>query len=417
MYIFAEPVTEEQIEELQSKNSAAIEAFERELLGLSKDAEKDHPDEWDEIQAKVDEVMDKDERGVEEAGECEDIAPAVKEFDDGRHITEEVAAYEEGEDESNVHIVDGLPNGAAIDDAEETREEDLNEEDEELEESEDSEVEESQKDERLLDEADDVEDIAEDEAAAEVHETEDAQDGEEGEEYEIKEDEADVEETHVEDPHLEESAIEPPIVDVSTTDPSFDSQEPSDSSANSEAPGDSAPTSADATTTEPPEFDSTADPAFLDDLATESTALESKPPILAMTLTIRNKVDGKYVLRPGNLTTSTASASDKAPKPPGWSVEYTLREVEDRNRAWTLYAACQERRRKQLDKSEGEENVRPDNARFLQMLRDLTARGREYRETVEKRDVGKEKVVLGWESEGAKVERGVGIGDGGVDRE
>lgn len=405
MYIFAEPVTEEQVEELQSKNAAAIDEFERELLGLSKDAEKDHPDEWDDIQAKVEEAMDKDERGIGEAGKGEDIVPEVVEFDDRQQVNGEVAAYEEGEDASDGAIIDGLANGAAIDDAQ-ISDEDSAEEGEELEESEESESEELEEHECPLDEAGEIENKVEDEGVGEDHETEKAQDEEDGEEYEIEEDEADADELPEEDPHPDESAIEPPIADVDTIEPSFDTHEPSDLSTNSEAHSDSAPTSADEATTEPPDFDSTADPTFLNDLATESMTPESSNPILAMTLTIRNKVDGAYVLRPQELTTFSGSHK---PLTSEWSVEYTLREVEDRKRAWTLYQACQERRRNQLDKSKEEENGRRDNAGFMELMKRLTARGRTYREGVEKRDAGREKVVFSWVGEGA------GKGEGGVE--
>lgn len=405
MYIFAEPVTEEQVEELQSKNAAAIDEFERELLGLSKDAENDHPNEWDDIQAKVEEAMDKDERGIGEAGKGEDIVPEVVEFDDGQHVNGEVTAYEEGEDASDGAIIDGLANGAAIDDAQISNEDSV-EEGEELEESKDSESEELEEHECPLDEAGEIENIVEDEGAGEDHETEEAQVEEDGEEYAIEEDEADVDELPEEDPHPDESATEPPIADVNT-------QEPSDSSTNSEAHIDSAPALADKATTEPPDFDSTADPTFLNDLARESMTPESSNPILAMTLTIRNKVDGAYVLRPQELT--TFSGSHKPLESSEWSVEYTLREVEDRKRAWTLYQACQERRRYQLDKSKEEENGRRDNKGFLELMKRLTAKGRTYREGVEKRDAGREKVVFAWVGEGGKAEEGAGKGEGGVE--
>ena len=55
-----------------------------------------------------------------------------------------------------------------------------------------------------------------------------------------------------------------------------------------------------------------------------------EPPsgILAMTLTLRNKVNGSYILRPENLT-----------KDDDWSVEYTLSPVAEERRAWALYQA------------------------------------------------------------------------------
>lgn len=67
MYIFAEPVTEDQMQEVQTRNAAKIEAFEREVLGLAPHeinaVERDN--KWEEIQADVQETMDRDEQSLE----------------------------------------------------------------------------------------------------------------------------------------------------------------------------------------------------------------------------------------------------------------------------------------------------------------------------------------------------------------
>jgi len=410
MYIFAEPVTEEQVQELQNKNAAAIEEFERELLGIS-EKDEDEADKWEEIQAKVEEAMDEDERGIEEAEEGEDVAPAASEFDDGQDGAEGVAAYGESEDESNADIDAGLANGAAIDDVEEKDEEHLADEDEDVDESEDSEIEGTEEDKRVLGEGEEIEDIAKDEAAGEGHDIEEAQDEEEAEEYQVEEDDAGSEETLVEDPPRPDGSASEESLSGSTIDQGSDSEELLWSSVISDAQSESEPSSVDEITTSPAEeqsfeFDSTADPTFLNDITNENEDSVIRPPILAMTLTIRNKVDGKYVLRPTNLasTPTTSPYPYPAPVQTKWSVEYTLREVEDLNRAWTLYEACQERRRKQLDKSEGE---RKDDGKYQLLMKDLAAMGKKYRKGLDEREAGMEKVVLGWDG---KVEGGVGKG-------
>lgn len=57
MYIFAEPVTEEQADAIQNKNQESFRAFERDVVGI----EKDDPAlqaEWHQIQERVDEELE-----------------------------------------------------------------------------------------------------------------------------------------------------------------------------------------------------------------------------------------------------------------------------------------------------------------------------------------------------------------------
>ncbi|KAF6845122.1 hypothetical protein CMUS01_00365 [Colletotrichum musicola] len=85
MYIFAEPVTEEKMEEIQNSNAEAVAQYEKELLGLNtqafdtEDAEVDEEDAsldvaedkewetqafWEDMQSKVEEAMEDDALGV-----------------------------------------------------------------------------------------------------------------------------------------------------------------------------------------------------------------------------------------------------------------------------------------------------------------------------------------------------------------
>ena len=102
-----------------------------------------------------------------------------------------------------------------------------------------------------------------------------------------------------------------------------------------------------------------------------------------MTLTIRNKVNGKFVLRPERLT-----AGDQ------WSIEYSLTEVDTETRARALYKACQGRRKKKHDKME----TKNDEERltgFLRRLRDLSMQGRKWRARQDEEDTKKPMQVLG----------------------
>src|SRR5207248_4902448 len=107
------------------------------------------------------------------------------------------------------------------------------------------------------------------------------------------------------------------------------------------------------------------DEEFLEDISKEHAAGEAGN-ILAMTLTLRNKVNDRYVTRPDELT-----KSDK------WSIEYTMTEIESPSRAWSLYRACQARRKKALDDSIREEGNVARNY-YIEKMRELSQKGREW---------------------------------------
>ena len=128
------------------------------------------------------------------------------------------------------------------------------------------------------------------------------------------------------------------------------------------------------------EYQTQADHGFLDsvdqqfgraDTNAKSSSLED---ILAMTLTLRNKVNGKYVLRPEKMT-----AADE------WSIEYSLLEVSEQRRARLLYEACKRRRSKKHEAS-----LAPSDAEvisnYVQRLREMSAKGRAWRKEQDKKD-------------------------------
>src|SRR5208282_6692112 len=88
--------------------------------------------------------------------------------------------------------------------------------------------------------------------------------------------------------------------------------------------------------------------------------------VLAMTLTIRNKVNGEYVVRPTKMT-----STDK------WTVEYALAEVNS-SRARNLYERAKERRRKALS-NEKDDKKNDWNSQYIENLRRLSQKGREWR--------------------------------------
>ena len=129
--------------------------------------------------------------------------------------------------------------------------------------------------------------------------------------------------------------------------------------------------------------DSPGDRSFLDRLGeaqqTENEQLAGRE-ILAMTLTIRNKVNGKFVSRPQNLT-----ASDD------WSIEYSLSKIASPTRAWALYEACRRRRRELRGDAETEDD---EVSNYVRRLRELSEAGRVWRGTQDALDAARDPVVL-----------------------
>jgi hypothetical protein len=83
MYVFAEPVTEEQADAIQSKGEAAQKDFARTVVGINKD------EEWQNIQDDVDEQVEEDQSGkpgVETSGlaenDLENVEKSSNEVDD-----------------------------------------------------------------------------------------------------------------------------------------------------------------------------------------------------------------------------------------------------------------------------------------------------------------------------------------------
>ena len=254
MYIFAEPFTEDQVNELQSKQRAAIDKFERNALGIPGSDSSDptlSESQWEDMEASVQDTMDRDEKGIEE-----ELANPSK------PLAESQNASPAGKTE----IVDGAsrlagPDGTVI---------------------------------------------------------------------------------------------------VSEKNSNIVSTLPSDVETNDS-------------------FETDADRPFLDKIKQEKA-----PPgqVLAMTLTIRNKVNDEYVTRPDSMR-----PGDK------WKVEYSLVERTDAEKAWALYLACKARRAKKVT---GQPDTNAEKISFyLKSLRRMTAEGRKWRRSMDKMDENRPLHILG----------------------
>ncbi|KAF7874861.1 hypothetical protein EAF04_002035 [Stromatinia cepivora] len=91
MYIFAEPMEEEEIQKIQDTNKAEIEAFEARVLGLhgAKGTEEEQLEEkknaeWEDLRAKIEESMENDEFEIKSAKE---IAESLLEHHDVTGLT------------------------------------------------------------------------------------------------------------------------------------------------------------------------------------------------------------------------------------------------------------------------------------------------------------------------------------------
>ncbi|CAK7209156.1 hypothetical protein SCUCBS95973_000355 [Sporothrix curviconia] len=117
--------------------------------------------------------------------------------------------------------------------------------------------------------------------------------------------------------------------------------------------------------------------------STPSSSSEPSQELLGMIVTIRNKVNGRYVTRPASLSKSDT-----------WTVEYAVEEIQDK-RAQGLYEMLKKRRKELLsregkdayntkdDKSEGDDKRKPAksafNREFMEKLYSMSARGRRFR--------------------------------------
>jgi hypothetical protein len=101
------------------------------------------------------------------------------------------------------------------------------------------------------------------------------------------------------------------------------------------------------------------------------TSDEPNPDLLAMYLTVRSKVNGHVVQRPENLQPSD-----------DWTVEYALAEIVDPKKAEMLYKSCKQRRKAVHTRSKNDKDSVWHQS-FMASIRRYTAKGRAYRKQVD----------------------------------
>lgn len=332
MYVFAEPMTEDQVIEVQTLNQAAIDAFEKKMAGRASGEGSDHDVEnnksWEDIEASVQNTMQQDELGLEEDASDHTIEPTEAEL---------FAAPEANQSEASAS--DHTSDLGISDVHESSKEDEIND----------------SKAEPASATSDAVKSLApagsillqEDQGTsdARIERTSDA-----------TEDQGNI--SH----------------DLESSPP------PQDQNGSSNAEDEGVTDHSLAWASEQrKDFPTQADTPFIEEM---NTRPEAPKTILAMTLTLRNKVNGAFVLRPADLKPSD-----------NWDVEYSLVDVPDDNRAWALYQACMKRREKKLSAmpEEDAENV----SYYIQKLRTLSAQGRKWRQQLDEDDKTRPVQVLG----------------------
>ena len=121
----------------------------------------------------------------------------------------------------------------------------------------------------------------------------------------------------------------------------------------------------------------------------EAEAEEEKP-LLGLVLTVRNKVNGEYVERPERLR-----------KHHEWTIEYSLTE-KSTALAQKEYTGTKIRRKKvheklnsKLDKADPDSTEMTYNEQYINMLKDLSEKGRKIRAGLDEKAADQPKIVVG----------------------
>ena len=368
MYVFAEPMSEAQVQEIQSKNAADIEEFERSVLGLKSEApseenEQDNETKWADSEASVQGVMNQDEMSplVTNMDQESSFVVAKNTSSGPSHERNYIGGpfyrnnTSEEQDNENLtassSVGDGqvdIGDGRGCDD--ETR---------------------------MFDEQKDVEEASNEEPDEEVDGDEagvdadlDSQEDDIGRKWNGELSETGTGGEHGalssavgldnaghDQPITSNEASQQTLADDDTSSPSpelseFDCREVSEQTKiiGAEAAG------------------------------VRNESLDVRHEVLAMKLTVRNKVNGQYVPRPLEL-----SSEDD------WTVEYSLAEIQDAQRAWYLYQSCKLRRQTMLDTARSEKRQTLSRAQFL---REKSREGAIWRRAMDKEDEARPQVIL-----------------------
>ena len=334
---------DEQMEEIQSRNNAIIEEYEREVLGLKKDTEieKDGK-EWNDLQAKVQEVIDRDEAEENEGAETGDAATELnKEVEVAKGL---FPAEDLKEKNLSANSETGSPGPEAV--ARTAESEALVVEQESY-------------------SGEDVEPPMQ---------TERRNDTSNGLDETLKEDSAtltDAKSTGDAVIHTEHKPRDTPESRATTSHPTQSYEEVIE---------DKGVPISEALKRTPQESILASDPDVVPADSSSPPLADSGTPLLAMVLTLRNKVNGQYVKRPIDFNQNKR-----------WEVEYTLDEITDPQRAKRLYKMCQTRRRKAFEPEDSEN--RAANW-YLRKMADLSAQGAAWRNRVDQKAKSHDVVVL-----------------------
>ena len=396
MYIFVEPMEEEQVERIQETNKDKIMEFEREVMGLeTKVDEQMTPEEakaykdaeWAKVRAKVEESVEKDELGISEARA---VVQSLIEDNEILGLSEEEVAAEvealladyykgvEDDDRSDVQSATHVIDDDQVDYPGRTEAMRL-----ELDES-------PEKGRVIENETDDMmQNDAEEDAATISEETE-----------------------------VDGEAAAPTPSDAQSAALSS-----ADSKQSSEAETEETESLETSTDSEAASIDETSSTHDASPDSAPPIPPQPLPPLLAMVLTVRNKVNGRYVERPENLT-----RKDK------WTVEYALAEFPSLERAHNLYDACKIRREKAMtwtraesteDGQDGQDGqggkAKNINYGYMENLKRLAIQGRKWRKKIDEKDrkagpvkvLGVKEVVVERVVEKNETRRGRDKGEGG----
>jgi hypothetical protein len=408
MYVFAKPVTQGQIEEVQNKNKAAVEAFERDMMGLVRDEKDESEDEaplaeeeaqsteedeetsldvWEDMRLKVEEALENDEQGenfvrdaIEDALEDSGLLKTESVEERQRYLKalmEAIVSEDEGDHAGDGNITSGeMSIGGGGEGSEAVRDAPVH----------------AEAVQETFEEAD--------RRSPDIQEAEQESAGQDLVEHEAESDAT---------PHeVDAASNQQPLKDLimrfaaksgagSTTQKDAattqDEEESSDWAKlrrfeeilreiveKSPKPAQSGETVEQSSSSEPSEPRGTTTSSASTSATEEDPAADEQNPspteevdsiakdddILGMIVTLRNKVDGKFVTRPDQLNKTST-----------WEVHYTVEELA-KDRASKIYRQTIERRGKMLAKTDDDAHKRW-NKGFKQKLETLSRNGRLWR--------------------------------------
>jgi hypothetical protein len=353
MYIFAEPVTEDDIQKIQDSKKAEIEEYERTVLGIQREPtpeeikNQQEEAEWEELQAKVEDSMDNDELETLDESEIPDEIS-----DDGAVVDS---------DRLNSSAVDEGHPGSA----DRSSDEHLFALDSEVKHANEDDAEFGKVVEKHI-QHDEASEAGDDELG--LQDT--PYSGVEGKGDLVTMNNLDVVENH----RTDESLMDALALNIEAGHIREDGNEAVTNLKTDENVAEEAVKIAD--TDHQSKY--------------KGHSRKSNTDLLAMTLTIRNKVNGVYVVRPENMGSNDS-----------WSVEYALAEVPKPEQSQILYQKTQRRRALILkrDKKDAKTNFHQSYSR---KLTELSSQGRKWRQEQNEIDRAKPVTVLGDQIEGSQ---------------